>query len=376
MSTLNKINNHQYQEFILVTVLSTILVISFFLLGKFITYRFEFMIDSAIYLKMSYQPFTFISSPYSYRILTPLLVYLLPFEHLMGFIVVNLSATISTLVLLFYYLKKLDFTKNYRVLGVLFFFLAPSVLYLLVNITLVDSLSYFFFLLAFYAILIKSDKLYLITLLLGILNKETILFTLPLFFICKLDSGILKALKSTLLISLPALLIFFYVRYSLGLVNYLSLDEIVRISSNLFHSLNLFNNPFPAFGTLWIISFFSIRNIDNPFIKKSIYLIPLILLQLFIATDSFRALFLAFPIIIPMSMYLNKVKNNKIILVLIILSLTILISYIMMVNNSATPYFTIFLFLPLEILVIGFLLIIFINNALKKNSFLTEDINQ
>lgn len=363
MSLMEKINHFNYHELILVTIFSTILVIVFFFLGKFITSGYEFIVDSVFYLKMSYQPLVFISSPYSYRLLTPLLVYSLPFEHYIGFIVINLSATISTMVLFFYYLKKLNFNITSRVIGILFFFLAPSVLYLIVNITLVDALSYFFLLFAFYALLIKNDKLYLLILIFGVLNKETILFTIPLFFLLKLDSGLGKAIKSTLLISLPAMLTLFILRYLIGFVNYISFDTIIGIVSNHFNSFNLFNNPFPAFGTLWIISILNIRNIDNPFIRKSLYIIPLFFLQLLIATDTFRALFLAFPIIIPLSLYLNKIKNNKIILVLLTLSLIICISYVLMFSRSTIPYFSIFLFLPLEVTIIGYLLVILVRNA-------------
>lgn len=369
MSISHKINHFPNNEFLLITILSTILVISLFFLGKFLTPGIEFVGDSAVYIQMSYQPFNYILAPFSYRILTPLIVYLLPLKHYMGFIVVNLTATIGTSILLYYYLKKLNIVRIYRIIGTLFFLFSPSVLYSLLNINLVDPLSYLFFLLAFYAILTKDDKLFLIAVVLGVFNKETILLVIPLFFIFKLDRGILKALKSTLIVSLPGLMIFVILRYFYGLVNYLSLDNISSITSYHLSPNIFFNNPFPAFGTLWIISLFNLIHIESSFIKKAVYLIPLIILQIFIATDTFKVLFLAFPIIIPLSLYLYKTKDNKIILLFIILSITILISYLFMFSQSHKPYLVIYIFLPLEILIIGFLLSLFARNILSNEIF-------
>ncbi|MCE5214150.1 MAG: hypothetical protein LLF83_05460 [Methanobacterium sp.] len=174
----------------------------------------------------------------------------------------------------------------------------------------------------------------------------------------KLDKGILKALKSTILISLPALLLFLYVRYALGFINYLSWETISNIILYHLSSLSLFNSPYPAFGTLWIIALLNLSKNNNPFIKKTIYLLPLIIMQLFIATDTYRLLFLAFPIIIPLSLYLNINENTKRILMLLILSIIILISYSVFFNVSTIPNILILIFLPLEILITGFLLIL------------------
>lgn len=142
------------------------------------------------------------------------------------------------------------------------------------------------------------------------------------------------------------------------------MDTIYSILSYHLSSAELLNNPFPAFGTLWILSLINLTHIESPFIKKSLYLIPVIILQIFIATDTFRALFLAFPIIIPLSLYLNKVRDNKIIMILLILSIIILIAYLLMFIQTDT--FISFIFLPLEILIACFLISQFIRNIFYK----------
>src|SRR4030067_3482442 len=77
--------------------------------------------DAEEYFTMSYSPFEGNSPPFMYRILTPLIVYLLPLNHLTGFIIINLISLFFTAVLLYYYLKKLDFRSKDSMIGVLFF---------------------------------------------------------------------------------------------------------------------------------------------------------------------------------------------------------------------------------------------------------------
>ncbi len=90
---------------------------------------------------------------------------------------------------------------------------------------------------AFYAILCKNDKLYLFLIILGVLNKETILFTLPLYFICKKESdGLVNAVKKTLLIILIPAILFIGIRYYFGFTSYFSL---ITIKETLLYDLQM-----------------------------------------------------------------------------------------------------------------------------------------
>ena len=309
--------------------------------------------DSLIYFKMSYNPFQSTIAPFMYRIFTPFLVYLLPFNHLVGFTLVNLTALFLTAVLFYYYLKKLDFNNIYSSLGVLFFLLAPTVIYSMYDIALVDYLSFLFFLLAFYAILCKNDKLYFISLILGVLNKETILFTIPLFFLYKIEiKGLIKAIKLTILVALIPLILFISIKYYFGFTSYFSLNTIKETLLYDLQIKNIFDlsNPFLAFGTLWILGLYALNFVNDSFLKKSLYLMPFIFLQVLIATDMFRALFIAFPIIIPISLYLFKIKDK--IVIFVILSFFILSSCIVLING----YSFLLIFVPLEITIFSALL--------------------
>jgi hypothetical protein len=50
-----------------------------------------------------------------------------------------------------------------------------------------------------------------------------------------------------------------------------------------------------TFGVLWLIGLYCIKFNQSKFLKNSLYILQLMFLQIFIATDSFRSLFLAFP---------------------------------------------------------------------------------
>lgn len=345
------------KELVTVSLLISTVILFILVIGTTYVDGFakKFIYDSMIYFQMSYDPFQGTLAPYMYRIFTPFLVNLLPLNHFTGFMLINLTGFFLTALVLYYYLKKLNFKPIYGMVGVLFFLLSPTVIYSMYDIALVDSLSFFFFLLAFYAIWCKNDKIYFISLVLGILNKETILFTVPLYFLCKLDDEkLIKALKSTILVSISPLFLFIVIRYYFGFTSYFSFDTIqsTLLTVSQSHSVLIF--PYFAFGTLWIISLYCIKFIDNTFLKKSLYLLPFIFMQILIATDMFRALFIAFPIIIPISLYLFKIKNKLVIFTFLILSLFIMITYFLFIPLNA--YFVLLVF-PLEILIFGVLLI-------------------
>lgn len=376
MQLLEKINKTTSHEFFIITITITALILFIFVIGlKFYDFTKILTLDSFFYFKMSYNPFESTSAPYMYRILTPLLAYILPFKHITSFILINLTAIISTSVLFYYYLKKLNFKPFYSFIGVLFFILGPNILYSMYNIALVDPLSFLFFLLAFYSILSKNDKMYMFALIIGVFNKETILFTVPLYFLYKLETErLINAIKSTALILVSVLILFISIRYYFGFTEYLSLTTIKEIIFYQINSNNILANPYLTFGALWIIGIFNIKNIENKFLKNSLYVLPFIFLQILMATDTLRSLFLAFPIIIPLSLYIFKIRDNKILLIFLVLSILTLISYLISImarsgNLSAftdlLSNFISFLILPSEILIIAVLIYLIIRNTNK-----------
>ena len=323
-------------QFLIVNLVCFFILLSIMIYGIFFLDPFlePVMSDDIAYIKLAKNIFEPVEAPWTYRILTPFLVYLLPVETVMGFIIVNLSSLYATSILLFYYLKKLGFDFGQSIIGVLFFLLNPITLVLLITICVVDLLTFFLFLLAFYALLIRKDSLFLMSVTIGVVNREVILITLIFFFFLKLEELDKKnAIKQTILISIPPIIVFSVIRILYGIdANYFSIDLIINIVSIHYRTLqtNIFIHPYLfyiSFGIFWLVSILNLQKIDSIFLKKSIYLIPFVFLQVLIATNYSRLFFIAFPIIIPISLYMFKVHFSRKILFLLML-LAIVLSII------------------------------------------------
>lgn len=357
---LQKTKSSRYysiKELITISILVTLVILCIFYVGLIFVSGFAKIMgyDSLTYIKMSYAPFHSTLAPYMYRIFTPVLAYVIPFDHIINFALINLTALFSTAVLFYYYLKKLNFNQIHSFIGVLLFLLSPTIIFSMYDIVLVDFLSFFFFLLAFYAMLCKNSKMYIIALILGVLNKETILFTLPLYFLFKLDdNNLLESLKSTILIAIIPLALFFGIRYYFGFTSYFSLVTIKETLLYVIQTNSILINPYLAFGTLGIVSLYNIKFTKNSFLKKSLYILPFIFAQIFIATDIFRALFIAFPIVIPLSLYLFKIKNVTVLIAFIGISFFMIFTYILLTPPNGQLISLIVL--PLEILISTILL--------------------
>jgi hypothetical protein len=161
------------------------------IIGPILVLDPEFPSDSGFYLKMG-EDITCIFrngviAPFCYRILYPFLAGLLPFNihfnfALIGFISIYLTG------LMVYYTLRIKFDKIFSFLGFFlfwfFFFIysKQSIMRFYIWIPyLVDPLAIFFFMCCFYGIFSANDRLYCISLILGILTKESVIFTIPVF---------------------------------------------------------------------------------------------------------------------------------------------------------------------------------------------------
>ncbi len=322
-SLLNKIKSMQNTQKIQFLIVN---LICFFAIFLILIYGILFLdpflepvnSDDKAYIRMAENIFVPVDAPWKYRILTPLLVYLLPFNVITGFIIVNLTSLYLTSVLMFYYLRKFDFNFKISIVGMLLFILNPITLGLLIAICVVDLLSFFFILLSFYALFDKKEKLFLFTVSVGVANREVILIMLIFYFILKnTELDLLSSIKSTLLISIIPVVVFFLIRFIYGFdANYFSIDLVgntILTHYRTFQS-NIFIHPYLIylpFGIFWLVSLINLRKLDNIFLKKSIFLIPFIFMQAFIATNYSRLLFIAFPLIIPISLYIFKINFSK-----------------------------------------------------------------
>jgi hypothetical protein len=290
--------------------------------------------DAANYSLMAKFPFSpEVSAPFCYRILTPFIAYCLPFDTFTSFFYLNLVFFSLTAVILYFFFKKLHFNRTYSFLGE-FIFVVGSItnIYLIHNYIMVDHLNQFLFLIGCYILLNKSkskdkDISLILLLMLGVLNKETILLLIPIYFIM-VEDKLKNKIYRTLLVSAPAILIYFCLRL-------IPCTGTYEGSWLLFHLENLpstFYNIFLAFGPFWILAFFNFEN-KNRFLRRSYWIIPVFIAQIIFASNIYRLIFLAFPIIIPLGLIELKHYHQRInkysVFFIILAQTTITVFYIL-----------------------------------------------
>ncbi|MFX1470686.1 MAG: hypothetical protein ACFFB8_18770 [Promethearchaeota archaeon] len=128
-----------------------------------------------------------IVQPYCYRVLIPFIVGLLPFDFVLEFALIGFFSFYFTGIMLYYTLR-IHFNKVFSFIGFfLFWSITLPKFEFLVNafafIYMVDLPGYLFLICAFYCILKDYRKLYGVFLCLGILTKESAIFSIPVFIL-------------------------------------------------------------------------------------------------------------------------------------------------------------------------------------------------
>jgi len=317
---------------------SLILIISFFLLASLILTsdlmltHHSFYYDKYMhlgYIKAAENLFNFGEPPFSWRILQPLIVNILPFELTISFFILSFGALFFSGIILYKILFQI--TKNFQssLIGMVFFLsIVWAIRFNIIEFWYPESLLYFFMLLSVYAVYKQNKILLSIVLMLGVLTKETMIVVFPLYYFINIKGELFKKFNSKLfidnvIICLPALSAYLALmlltsktsiyHYSLNWINEVflhRLEILIGIKSSLQHNLvddqswfltfliNWYRLAFGAFGGFFLIMFFNLKETKN---VLSAYL-PLILfsyLQLFIAYDIERLIVISFfPIIL------------------------------------------------------------------------------
>ncbi|MHA1271036.1 MAG: hypothetical protein ACTSPY_14680 [Candidatus Helarchaeota archaeon] len=311
--------------------------------------------DAWHYYSMSINPFNSnVEKPFCFRILTPLIVYILPLDQLTGFWILTIICTGLTSFLFYNYLKEMSFKHFYSLLGTIFFTLSISNFYLFYYTIFVEPMQYLLFLTGCYIILLiskgkisGSKEIILVSLIIsiGVFNKENILFLIPLYLISTKGYKGYKIVK-TIIVSIPPLI--FYVFLRSFIPNSGTTYEGLWIIYHLNHWTTSGFAIIVTFLLIWILIIPGIykSNLINDkkssFLKYSSLIIPFFIFQMALASDIYRNVFLGFPIIIPIGLStitnledtflnfpLNSSKKNE----------SHLISYIILFFQMAIPVF-------------------------------------
>ncbi len=161
--------------------------------------------DQYFYYQQAGNPFTYIESPFSGRILLPLLTYSLPIPLRWSFLGITLAALAASLVLLY------DILRNSRIPGLtVIVTLLPMLLDrrfadMIHNYFYTDGVSCFLIGLAWYAAVHQKYRLFSTAVFFGVLNHEIVLMYVPFFYFvfCKQISK--QSVFSFFLLITPAL---------------------------------------------------------------------------------------------------------------------------------------------------------------------------
>ena len=259
-----------------------------------------------------------VSPPFKYRILFPLLaswISLLGVNLTLSFFLINIITAWFSCILFYYYLKYLGFSHLSAIIGSSIFAATCGGFLPMRAYGVPDTLTNGIIILIL--ILIISQHTYFVmgVITLGVLAKESVLMLLPIVFIFN------KKLRNIYgILSMTILPISVYISIRLLLpteqhFNYFSLENFsnVVLYWNKAAQHGILRWILWAFsyslGPVWLIGGLNIKQ-GYPFIKKMSLYIFSIILPLFLTTDTDRALYLFFPVVIPLA--LCSIENMQI----------------------------------------------------------------
>lgn len=321
--------NEEWKEFLLVAGIALSLLSILLLRTDIMTYKhpdFTKPWDHHEYIKMAQgNPFESHSAPYRWRILNPLMAKILPFDLQWNFLIISFISIWLTGIGVYYLSRIFTHSKVFGYVGVFMFFsLGWATKFVLYDFWLPDSLSFLFITLTIYCILTKKDLLFSILLSIGILVKESVIFTAPLYYTLNARKLIdLKMVKHLLILLLPAVLTLLILRVLIPGTSVISgeqsliteIEGAVQSNSGSYDYFHLWKKigwerirsfspvkisyvSLVTFGVMLItLPFFSARRNISLFLKFLPFLL-LICSQLLFATNTERLLVAGFPAVI------------------------------------------------------------------------------
>lgn len=314
---------------IFMLLLSAAFSITYWAIAKYDVYTdYKACGDAQSYIKMSHYDYSGVEQRYRNRILMPFIVSLLN-KHLkiepflskyyqdvdkkmiqLNFGIVNILSIALTAFLFFYYCLYLKFSKWESLLGS-FLFLTSFFVVNYFTVPMVDSLSTFFIMGGFYAVLRGSVVGLFLSFLFGVFTKETTFIILPLILLVER-----RIFSKKLLLCIPG--VFAYaifaasIQKTIGSVNgfYLFKDVLNIIQgkflANAFgwFSLYTFIEYIQVFMFLWILFIYAFLKCKKPmFLKRSCWLLLAPLVTPFFGVAAVgRVVFYLFPIVIPLAL--------------------------------------------------------------------------
>lgn len=174
--------------------------------GPYDHWKYEYLAEHALG--------NFHIQPTCWRIGVPLLVRLMPFTTYRSFELLNILFYALSGCAIYFWLLAASRPRDEAILGVLMFYSMGTVVKMsLFAVETPDPASYFFTVLAIYAIYSDNDYLCAASLALGMFTKETLMVVIPLHYSLKATRlWDVPRIRRSLLVALPALFVFAGIR--------------------------------------------------------------------------------------------------------------------------------------------------------------------
>lgn len=334
--------------------------------------------DHHKYIYMAEHPFQFHLAPFCWRILQPWIVRALPFSLKLNFMLVAFISTVLSGIFIYLMLKSIGLRVSIAFLGILMFYSSSwAVKYPLFNFWVQDGFVLFLLATILYCLIGKKDIWFSVVLCIGVLAKEAVLFTAPLYY--TFNARVVWdriILKRTMLLIAPAIIVLGIVRFFIPALNsdteYVSsLPKEVRIlhSSPLqknASAIQLHQTHYDYYELIKTIGLYRLMNIKYSELQRMTtrtFGVVLIFLPLVAFRENMRLFFKLFPLFLLTYMQLLFAVNIERLLIIVIPALILLsaksIEYIIdnykihfmvfpvifstliisnLVDNSPTPY--------------------------------------
>ncbi|MGH9029603.1 MAG: hypothetical protein ACRDV4_08325, partial [Acidimicrobiales bacterium] len=267
--------------------------------------------DAGDYMRLAQHPLRFTRAPFGFRVLTPWIVWLSHANPSYFFAAVTIVSLAVASALLYMYLLEL-YSGGVAMFGTALFVVSPTTLIELKNPVDVDALFLAMMVLAFLALVRRRWWVLGVALVIGTLDKESMLFVLlPVLLVGLLDYRLRPWRRWVALVAAP---LFFYalIHYTTLVFNPLPTSYNYFSSANIsfvFRAQHVINgnsdgfsflwSMIDTFGALWLLAAMNFSKASRHVRRTTIFMIP-VFLTVLLATDWARMLAVGFIVIIPL----------------------------------------------------------------------------
>jgi hypothetical protein len=268
--------------------------------------------DDLIYEDIARHPFGVHTFPFGFRLGLPLLVHVLPFDHTVSFTALALLAAGGACAFAYLLMRELGGERRVAIGLALALAISPPFLIVVLRHGRNTDIATVFLMMAATYFAVRRERLWLaLTLALGVVVREAVLFVAPLAYalwaLRPLDR---RAARDALVVAAPAIAIYLAIRLGIATVGEARVpgyggslvgERFTVIKQGLQSAFQQARRMFTVYGPLWLLAPLALR--DMRFARRGLVLVAFALLSMTFALDWGRMILLAAPVFYPASAY-------------------------------------------------------------------------